>query len=273
MGMREGPASRDSQFRGIDTDALGQLIRQIETATSNLDGWFSAHPPPAGVSTAGYLKARAVGRWADEQLSMLTRRRNYALTHQDQPTVDSPAAPPVVAKPTPNQTPKPAPKPKFPETKTKPKHLVLTGAGEIGGFPDSKAAAKAAASDALAIKTAQQNHQPVPNEVWKHIAAHSHDPEYTAALYKRLGPEGVAQLIKAAGTNQTEIKSITESVTAADYLLHMDGKWIAALLAEADRLNNREHVVQVLNDTPLASRLLEATQLNADCLTDTVKAS
>jgi hypothetical protein len=269
MGMREGPASRDSQFRGIDTDALSHLIQQIQAAVSQIDHWLSAHPPPDGVQSSGYKQATSTMLWASDQLSMLTRRRNYALTHRDQPTVTAPA-PPIDVKATPKQTPKPVPK--FPEVKTKPKHLVLTGASEIGGFPDTKAAEKAAASDALAIKTAQQNHQPVPNEVWKHIAAHSHDPEYTAALYKRLGPEGVAQLIKAAGTNQTEIKSITESVTAADYLLHMDGKWIAALLAEADRLNNREHVVQVLNDTPLASRLLEATQLNADCLTDTVKA-
>lgn len=272
MGMREGPASRDSQFRGIDTDALGHLIQQLQAAAEQIDRWLTAHPTPAGVPSSGYQQATSTTLWASNQLGMLTRRRNYALTHRDQPTVVAPA-PPVNVKATPKQTPAPVPKPKFPEIKTKPKHLVLTGAGEIGGFPDTKAAEKAAASDALAIKTAQQNHQPVPNEVWKHIAAHSQDPEYTAALYKRLGPEAVAQLIKAAGTNKTEIKSIIESVTAADHLLHMDGKWIAALLAEADRLNNREHVVQILTDTPLASRLLEATQLNADCLTDTVKAS
>ncbi|MEO5875000.1 MAG: hypothetical protein ABIS86_22875 [Streptosporangiaceae bacterium] len=272
MGMREGPASRDSQFRGIDTDALAQLIRQVQTATSAIDGWLAAHPPPAGISSAGYQKAATVERWASEQLGMLTRRRNYALTHRDQPTVDSPASP-VVAKPVPKQTPKPVPKPKFPREKSKPRHLVPIGAGEIGGFPTSKAAEKAAASDALAIRTAQHNHRPVPDDVWTHLAAHSHDPEYTAALYQRLGPEGVAQLIKAAGTSKAELKAIIESVTAADHLLHMDGKWIAALLAEADRLNNRGHVLQVLGATPLAPKLAAATSLNADRLTDTVKAS
>lgn len=269
MGMREGPASRDSQFRGIDTDALGHLIQQMTNASDRINGWLSSHRPPPGVSAAGYRQAATVELWAADQLSMLTRRRNYALTHRDQPTVVAPA-PPVKTNPTPEQTPKPAPKPKLPEDK--PTHLVITGSGKIGDFPNSKAAEKAAASDALAIKTAQQNGQPVPKDVWKQIAAHSHDPEYTAALYERLGPEGVAQLIKAAGANKVEIKSIIESVTAADHLLHMDDKWIAALLAEADRLHNREHVVQILNATPLAPRLPEATQINADSL-DTVKAS
>jgi len=269
MGMREGPASRDSQFRGIDTDALSHLIDQIRAATSAIDGWLAQNRPPAGVSSPGYRQASAVELWANEQMGMLTRRRNYALTHRDKPTVVAPA-PPVTPKPTPKQTPEPAPK--TPKPKFKKKELVLTGSGEIGNFPNTKAAEKAAASDALAIKTAQQNHRPVPDEAWKHLAAHSHDPEYTAALYERLGPEGVAQLIKAAGTNQTEIKAIIESVTAADHLLHMDDKWIAALLAEADRLNDRQHVLEVLSTTPLVTKLAEATKLSADSLAYTLRA-
>jgi len=272
MGMREGPASRDSQFRGIDTDALAQLIQQMRAASAAVNGWLSAHPPPAGVSSPGYRQAASVDNWVMRELGMLTRRRNFALTHRDQPTVVAPA-PVAKPRPMPRQTPKPVPKPKFPKPKAKPRHLVPSGAGEIGDYPTSQAAAKAAASDALAIRTAQQSGRPVPDEVWKNIAPHSHDPEYTAALYKRLGPEAVARLIKEAGANKAEIKAIIESVAAADHLLHMDAKWIAALLAEADRLNNRSHVLQVLGATPLAPKLVEATKLNADHLADAVKAS
>src|SRR5258708_18813462 len=76
-------ARRDPTFRGIDPDALGQLVKQATDASNAIRSWLSAHQPPPGVSATGYTQAAEVGRCAGTQLGMLTRRRHYALTHPD----------------------------------------------------------------------------------------------------------------------------------------------------------------------------------------------
>src|SRR5258708_352184 len=76
-------ARRDPNFRGIDPDALGLLVKHATDADNAIRSWLSAHHPPPGVSATGYAQAAEVGGWAGTQLSMLTRRRNYALTHPD----------------------------------------------------------------------------------------------------------------------------------------------------------------------------------------------
>ncbi|WP_301178304.1 hypothetical protein, partial [Actinomadura geliboluensis] len=79
--MRTGPAARDPQFRGIDPPALNQVIKQLQDAQNAIQGWLNAHRPPPGVSTAGHRQADQVAQWAADQLGMLSRRYNYAVTH------------------------------------------------------------------------------------------------------------------------------------------------------------------------------------------------
>ncbi|GAA3216408.1 hypothetical protein [Actinocorallia longicatena] len=252
--MRSGPASHDAQFRGFDTDALAHLIQQMRTASSAIDGWLAAHPPPPGVSSAGYRQALTVQLWINEQIGMLTRRRIYALTHQDTPDVTSvPPATPV----------RPAPvfeSAALPPSKDLPDPPGLTDT-EIGAYPDSAASMKGATSDALAVREAIQNHQPIPADVWKRIQAHAKDPDYTRTLYQQLGPAGTARLIDAAEGDKARVKALITSLTFADSKLHLDSAWVASLLAESGRLGSTSTAVQILNATPLAPHVDDALGL------------
>jgi hypothetical protein len=245
-------ARRDPNFRGIDPDALGQLVKQTTDAGNAIRSWLSAHQPPPGVSATGYTQATEVGQWADTQLSMLTRRRNYALTHPD--TGGGVTVPPPTGrlgrtgsgasggsgggKATTGIGKGTSPKPK----------LTPHGAGsDLGHYPTHQAAVKAAATDALAIKNAEKNHTPIPAKVWQHLKANVHDPDYTQALYDRLGPAGTASLIAAAGHDKVRLHEISASLGIANHHLAMDEKWLRALLAESGRLHDRAVAVQVLS--------------------------
>ncbi|MEV4258689.1 hypothetical protein AB0J52_36490, partial [Spirillospora sp. NPDC049652] len=81
--MRTGPASRDGDFRGIDPPALDQLLRQVQQANTAIRGWLAGHRPPPGVAATGYRQAEQVGQWAADQIGMLSRRYNFAITHPD----------------------------------------------------------------------------------------------------------------------------------------------------------------------------------------------
>jgi len=137
-----------------------------------------------------------------------------------------------------------------------PAETVPPGSGaDLGGFASTDEAVKVAVSDAYATGTALQSGTPVATGVWKNLSEHAKDPEYTAAYYERLGPEGVARLIDAAEGDKAKLDAITQSITVANNQFHMDSRWVSALLGEADRLGNRAEVVQVLQATPLAPRL------------------
>ncbi|MFA1547515.1 hypothetical protein [Actinomadura chokoriensis] len=230
--MRTGPVARDPEFRGIDPPALNQVIKQLQDAQNAIQSWLNAHRPPPGVSAAGYRQADQVAQWAADQLGMLSRRYNYAITHPSPgggvgaPTPPAPA-PVVPGKPggAPAGTPQPVKPPpgkttpsktapsktapsKTAPSKTAPPKTVPhqatfrptpRGAGDIGNFPTRQAAAKAARTDALVVVTAVQDGRPVPDSVWKHLRANADDPDYTEKLYERLGPAATADLLKAAG--------------------------------------------------------------------------
>jgi hypothetical protein len=255
-------ARRDPNFRGIDPDDLGQLVKQATDAGNAIRSWLSAHQPPPGVSATGYTQAAEVGQWMGTQLSMLTRRRNYALTHPDTGggvTVPPPAgrlgktgsgrsgggtATTGIGK----------------GTSSKPK-LTPQGAGpDLGHYPTHQAAVKAAAADALAIKNAEKNHTPIPAKVWQHLKANVHDPDYTQALYDRLGPVGTAGLIAAAGQDKVRLHEISASLGTADHQLAMDEKWLRALLAESGRLHDRATAVEVLEGAHFTPKTTEALE-------------
>src|SRR4051812_31822151 len=195
--MRAGPARRDPDFRGIDTDALGHLIKQVKDATTAIKSWLNEHPLPPDVPRTGVRMATEVDLWASSQLGMLIRRRNYALTHPDRvhemPKPGSPALGAGAGKAG-------AGRPGAGNSGTgnsgtgnsgtgksgggvvrvvpvrggrPPRHTTPSGAGpHLGNFPTQQAAAKAAAADVLAVRRAAAGHA-VPDEVWRHLRANA----------------------------------------------------------------------------------------------------
>jgi hypothetical protein len=263
--MRTGPAARDPEFRGIDPPALNQVIRQLQDAQNAIQGWLNGHRPPPGVSAAGYRQADEVARWAAEQLGMLTRRYNFAVTHPspgggvDVPPAPAPAPSPRRTGGAPVGTPRPV---KAPPHRTPPAKAVPQptphGAGDLGHFPDRPAAARAARADALAVTTSVQDGRPVPDSVWRHLKANAGDPDYTEKLYERLGPAGAAELLKAAQGDRARLTAVQQSLAMAGQTLPMDVKWLRAFLGEADRAGIRPVAVQVLLGADMSARTREA---------------
>ncbi|MCP2338416.1 hypothetical protein [Actinomadura rupiterrae] len=260
--MRTGPASRDGDFRGIDPPALDQLLRQVQQANAAIRGWLAGHRPPPGVPATGYRQAEQVAQWASDQIGMLSRRYNFAITHPD--TGGGVHAPPA---------PAPAPGPGSsgggggtkgpgkvtpPRSHPRPHRTTPNGAGDLGKFRTPEAAAKAARSDAHAIRDALQHHRAVPPEAWKHLAEHAGDPDYTRELYERLGAKGAAELIKAAHGNAAHLKAIERSLGVASHHMTMNARWLDALLDESDRLGDHKAAVHVLTTADMSARTANA---------------
>jgi hypothetical protein len=276
--MRAGPARRDPDFRGIDTDALGHLIKQVKDATTDIKGWLNAHPLPPEVPRTGVRMATEVDLWASSQLGMLTRRRNYALTHPDRvhemPRTGTPgpgagggapkgkgghpgnngAGQDSAGKSGSGRSPSGAARVVAPRGGRAPRHTTPSGAGpHLGNFPTQRAAATAAAADVLTLDRVAAGDQTPPDAVWRHLHANADDPDYTSAFYTRLGPEGTAALIAAAHHDRARLEVISESLGTGSHHAPIDEKWLRSLLADAGPAHRAE-VVQVLGDAELSDR-------------------
>lgn len=248
-------ARRDPNFRGIDTDALGQLVKQTTDAANAIQSWLGSHPAPPGVSASGYTAAADVGRWVGNQLGMLTRRRNFALSHPDQggnlPTTPPPRK---LGKTNGSGTPAgtPGSTPGSGQSPAKPRRrIVPAGAGpHLGSYPTTSAAVKAATGDVAAIKKALHDHTLIPASVWQHLRADAKDPDYTRALVEGLGPAGVAGLINAAGNSQTELHEISAALGTASRQMTVTRGWVSSLLTHSAALHDRPTAVKVLTGAP-----------------------
>jgi hypothetical protein len=242
-------ARRDPNFRGIDPAALAQLVKQATAAGAAIRGWLGSHQPPPGVSGAGYTAAADVERWLSGQLGMLSRRYNFAVTHPD--TGGSVPLPPPIHRL--GKTTKTTPRPTHGMRKIH--RITPSGAGPgLGSYPTTGAAVKAAKADALAIVKAEKDHTKIPATVWHHLTADAKDPDYTTALYQRLGPKGTAELIAAAGHDQARLHVISQSLGTASHHTTFDKKWLEALLAESATLHDRATAITVLNGAHLTGR-------------------
>jgi hypothetical protein len=255
--MRAGPGRRDPDFRGIDTDALGQLIKQVKDATTAIKGWLDAHPLPPDVPRTGVRMATEVDLWASSQLGMLTRRRNYALTHPDRVHAMPRPGPPALG--TGTRVGGAAAGRDAPSRGGRaPRRTTPSGAGpQLGNFPTQQQAAKAAVTDVFTVTRAAAEHAAPPDAVWRHLRANADDPDYTAAFYTRLGPAGTAALIAAAHDDQARLDLISESLGTAGHHAPIDEKWLRALLADADTAD-RAAVVLVLRDAELGDKAAAA---------------
>jgi hypothetical protein len=138
-------------------------------------------------------------------------------------------------------------------------HTTPKGAGDdLGAFPNRQDAQKAARSDALIINRSLKEGKPIPDEVWRHLRQHADDPDYTEELYDRLGPAGVADLIRRAAGDEARLSAISRSLGTASFHLPMNTAWLKALLAEADRNGTRDVTVQVLRDADMSRRTDDA---------------
>jgi hypothetical protein len=267
-GMR-AVARRDPNFRGIDPDALGELIKQVKDASTAITGWLNAHRPPPGVPTGGYRQAEQAEQWATEQLGMLARRRNYAITHAGRGGgVRPPALPPRrhgtrggdaqahVRRTGPgvDGAGHGGGSDGAPEPRTTP-----AGAGkELGNYPTRQAAVKAARADAAAFERVAEGHGPVSADAWRRLRADAADPDYTEAFYARLGPAGTAGLIALAVREQdgeaARLKAVEESLGTASHHVAMGETWLRELLAGAGRSGHRAEVVRILDAADLSAR-------------------
>jgi hypothetical protein len=278
-GMRAA-AGRDPDFRGIDPDALGQLITQVRDAGAAITAWLNTHRPPPGVPTGGYRQAAQTEEWASAQVGMLARRRNYAITHPDRAGgVRSPAVPPRMRGsgarhgpaggsvaggpgtrrgPAPGGGPRTGGRPGEPGT-PRPSRTTPAGAGkELGNYPTEQAAAKAARTDVAALSLAAKDRTPVPERVWRRLAADAGDPDYTTGFYECLGPAGTADLVAAAAREHAgggaHLKAIEDSLGTADHHVGMSERWLRDVLARADHNGHRAAVVRLLDAADLSER-------------------
>ena len=230
-------AARDKDFVGLDIDAMAQLIHQMGGASNAISAWLRTNGAlPPSVPRTGLRQAAAVHTWVSGQPGMLTRRRNYAITHLNK---GAHAMPRVSAGGLGGGR----------------RRTTAAGAGRhTGNFADVHAATKAASADASAIRKADETRHPVPAAVWKRLSANADDPDYAAGLYDRLGPAGTARLIKDALADKAHLTSVETSLGVASHHLTMNEKWLREMLAEAGLEGIRDDAVHVLAQAGLGHR-------------------
>jgi hypothetical protein len=230
-------AARDKDFIGVDIDAMARLIHQMNGASDAISAWLRANGAlPPGVPRTGLRQAAAVRAWAGEQSGMLTRRRNYAITHL-------------------GQGGHPMPHVSAGGLGRSPRRTTAAGAGRhVGDFPDAHAATRAGAADATAVRAAIESGRPVPAKVWQRLADDADDPDYARGLYDRLGPAGTARLIRAAAADEDHLAAVRTSLGVASHHLAMNEKWLRDLLDAALRDGVRDDAVRLLAGAGLAHR-------------------
>jgi hypothetical protein len=232
-------AARDKDFVGVDITAMARLIHQMGSASETVSAWLRTNGAlPPSVPRTGLRQAAAVNSWISGQSGMLTRRRNYAITHlsggggHGMPHVGAGGL-----------------------GRSAPRTTTPAGAGhEVGNFPDVHAAMRAGAADAARIRKAEAGHDAVPAEVWRHLAANADDPDYAHGLYDRLGPAGTAGLIAAARGDKDHLGTVRTSLGVAGHHMTMDEKWLRAMLDAALRDGARDDAVAVLSHSGLGHR-------------------
>jgi hypothetical protein len=231
-------AARDRDFLGVDIDAMARLIEQFDAASAAIAGWLRTNGVlPPDVPRTGLRQAAAVQTWVAAQSGMLTRRRNYAVTHL---AGTGPVLP-------------------HPGTM---RRTTPVGAGRrVGRFTHVRAATRAGAADAIAIRRALKAQEPIPPQVWRRLAADADDPDHSRGLYERLGPAGAADLAHAALPDPGHRAAVVTSLGVASHHMAMDENWLRRMLDEAEHLGVNDEVVQVLVDAGLDHRARVALAL------------
>lgn len=231
-------AARDKSFLGVDIVAMAHLIQQMNTASEAISGWLRTNGTlPPSVPRTGVRQAAAVQTWVNGQTGMLTRRRNYAVTHLGKGGSHT-----------------------MPRADTgglgrRRSHITSTGAGRrVGHFPDVRTATRAGGTDGAAIQKAVKARQPIPAQVWRRLLANADDPDYAKGLYARLGPVGTADLIKMSLPDKDHRRAVETSLGIASHQMVMNERWLRQMLDESARTGVRDDAVRLLARADLDTR-------------------
>jgi hypothetical protein len=162
------PDDGGGDFRGINPDRLGDLIRVINTNTGDgaaaaqphLNSWM-AHARRLQLDTSRLSKMTKHLSWAHDQLPMLRRRHSLAMDEEKRGKEIGLGG-----------------------------GMVSAGAGDIGKYKSQSEAQKAAKKDAKAYKDGDMG----LDEYMKMLEANQNDPDYCKAAMDELGDTALYRL-------------------------------------------------------------------------------
>jgi hypothetical protein len=162
------PDDGGGDFRGINPDRLGDLIRVINTNTGDgaaaaqphINSWM-AHARRLQLDTARLSKMTKHLSWAHDQLPMLRRRHSLAMDEEKRGKEIGLGG-----------------------------GMVSAGAGDIGKYKSQSEAQKAAKKDAKAYKDGDMG----LDEYMKMLEANQNDPDYCKAAMDELGDTALYRL-------------------------------------------------------------------------------
>ncbi|MCX5050280.1 hypothetical protein [Streptomyces sp. NBC_00474] len=162
------PDDGGGDFRGINPDRLGDLIRAVNSSTGDggaaaqphINSWMS-HARRLQMDTARLSKMTKHLSWAHDQLPMLRRRHSLAMDEEKQDKEIGLGA-----------------------------GMVSAGAGDMGAYKTQSEAQKAAKEDAKAYKDGDMG----LDEYMKKLEANQNDPDYCKAAMDELGDTALYRL-------------------------------------------------------------------------------
>ncbi|WP_406348883.1 hypothetical protein OHB10_20055 [Streptomyces sp. NBC_01597] len=162
------PDDGGGDFRGINPDRLGDLIRAVNSSTGDggaaaqphINSWMS-HARRLQMDTSRLSKMTKHLSWAHDQLPMLRRRHSLAMDEEKQDKEIGLGG-----------------------------GMVSAGAGDMGAYKTQSEAQKAAKKDAKAYKDGDMG----LDEYMKKLEANQNDPDYCKAAMDELGPTALYRL-------------------------------------------------------------------------------
>ncbi|WP_327667176.1 hypothetical protein OHN37_26665 [Streptomyces sp. NBC_00485] len=162
------PDDGGGDFRGINPDRLGDLIRAVNSSTGDggaaaqphINSWMS-HARRLQMDTSRLSKMTKHLSWAHDQLPMLRRRHSLAMDEEKQDKEIGLGG-----------------------------GMVSAGAGDMGAYKTQSEAQKAAKKDAKAYKDGDMG----LDEYMKKLEANQNDPDYCKAAMDELGDTALYRL-------------------------------------------------------------------------------
>jgi len=198
--MREVPDGGDD-FDGIDPQQLGDMTGSITSRTNQaqtpLADW-SGKANRIGLDTTRLTAITKDLSWAQQQVPMLNRRHTLA-----QAAAQQGGSPPGF--------------------------MQTAGAGALD-FPTPQAAQTAGDADGKKALAALQDNQNT-DLIAQELAAHTGDPDYMAAFFKALGPQGLALLGRTVnqdpGKNAGLASVVGSGLATASYVTPLAYSWLS----------------------------------------------
>ena len=198
--MRDVPPGDGGDFVGLDPQQFGDMITSITGRTSQaqspLGSWFS-QANRCGIDTSRLTAMSNDLSWAQQQLPMLNRRHTLGLAEERQ-TGDQLG-------------------------------MASAGAGTLD-FATAQAAQQAGSTDGKNALQALQNGGNA-DQLSQVLADHADDPDYMAAFFKALGPQGLAMLGRQVNGDPAKYADLASQVSSglatASYVMPFSYSWLS----------------------------------------------